>query len=241
MERIRTGVEGLDEILSGGFPKESITLVSGPPGSGKSIFCYQFINQGVNEGKRCLLVTLDRKVDKIITQAEELGFPFRASVDSGMLKILYVDTNKRSTYDTILREILNGGYERIVIDSITPLIEMPVHLKDTVSSDGIDFIDPAEFNNLDTDITLKRFHLKYIIDAIESAGGTALITSEAPFDSSGVSRDTISEFLADGVIFLNYDPAMDRRKLTVIKMRNTPHTLKTQSIGIGEGGLRLLR
>ena len=37
--RMHTGVRGLDELISGGLPKDSITLVSGPPGSGKSIFC----------------------------------------------------------------------------------------------------------------------------------------------------------------------------------------------------------
>lgn len=68
IKRVKTGIKGLDELLSGGIPKESITLVSGPPGSGKSIFCYQFIAKGVQEGNKCLYLTLDKKIEGLLLQ-----------------------------------------------------------------------------------------------------------------------------------------------------------------------------
>lgn len=241
MERIKTGVYGLDEIINGGFPKESITLVSGPPGSGKSIFAYQFINQGLKEGERCLLISLDRKEKKIIMQAEEMNFDFKNALEEGRLKILYVDVNKRYIYEEIIKEITSGGYDRIVIDPITPLAETPFYIKDMTLNNDINFIDAEDFSIMNEDIPLKRLHLRYIMDAIESTGCTAVVTSEASFDSSGASRDTVSEFLADGVIFLSFDPAMDRRKLTVLKMRNTHHTLKTQNIIINDTGIQLMK
>ena len=49
IERIKTGIHGLDEIIEGGIPKNSVTLVSGPPGGGKTIFCYQFLYEGVQQ------------------------------------------------------------------------------------------------------------------------------------------------------------------------------------------------
>ena len=55
--------------------------------------------------------------------------------------------------------------------------------------------------------------------------------------SSLFSRDGISEFLADGVIILSFDPTMNRRKMSVMKMRNTKHTLKPHDIEIKEGGI----
>ena len=45
--RVKTGINGLDELIEGGFPEKSITLVSGSPGAGKSIMCFQFIYQGI--------------------------------------------------------------------------------------------------------------------------------------------------------------------------------------------------
>ena len=78
------------------------------------------------------------------------------------------------------------------------------------------------------------------MDALETAETTSIVTSELPMGSSLLSRDGISEFLADGVITLNFDPTMDRRKLSVMKMRNTKHTLRPQDIEIGEGGIRFI-
>ena len=78
------------------------------------------------------------------------------------------------------------------------------------------------------------------MDALESSDTTSIVTSELPMGSSLLSRDGISEFLADGVITFNLDPTMDRRKISVMKMRNTKHTLKPQDIEISEGGIRLI-
>jgi len=78
------------------------------------------------------------------------------------------------------------------------------------------------------------------MDALETAETTSIVTSELPMGSSLLSRDGISEFLADGVITLNFDPTMDRRKLSVMKMRNTKHTLRPQDIEIGKGGIRFI-
>jgi circadian clock protein KaiC len=63
MERISTGVEGLDSMIGGGLPKSSITLISGPPGGGKSIFCFQFLYEGAKNGEKCLFLTMDKKVE----------------------------------------------------------------------------------------------------------------------------------------------------------------------------------
>jgi KaiC/GvpD/RAD55 family RecA-like ATPase len=83
LERVKTGIKGLDELLLGGFPKESITLISGPPGSGKSIFCYQFIAKGIEEGDKCLYLTLDKKIEGLLVQAAELGITFDSAIEKG--------------------------------------------------------------------------------------------------------------------------------------------------------------
>ena len=81
LERVSTGIPGLDEIICGGYPKGSITLVSGPPGGGKSIFCFQFLYEGIKNGDKCLLLTLDKKVEGILIQATQLGFNFQPAIE----------------------------------------------------------------------------------------------------------------------------------------------------------------
>ena len=89
-------------------------------------------------------------------------------------------------------------------------------------------------------IPVRRLHLRSILNALETADSTSMVTSEVNLGSSLCSRDGISEFLVDGVVLLSFDPTMDRRKLSVMKMRSTRHTLKPQNIEIGTGGIKII-
>jgi circadian clock protein KaiC len=238
IERIKTGIPGLDPLLCGGIPKHSITLVSGPPGSGKSIFCYQFLFKGTEEGDKCLYLTLDKKIEGLLLQATELGINFQSAIEKGQVKFLFLNINKKLIYETMINEILSGNYDRVVLDSITPLSEMPIYVNNPEFT--------SEANNIDHDelatgnFPVRRLHLHYIMNALETSNCTAVITSELPSGSTILSRDGLSEFLADGVIVLSLDPTMDRRKLSVMKMRSTKHSLKPQDIEIGKGGIRII-
>ena len=237
IDRLKTGVPGLDQILSGGYPKQTITLVSGPPGSGKSIICYQFIAQGITDGQKCLYLTLDKKIEGLLVQASELGFNFQQAIDNGQAKFLYLNINKKLIYETMVNEILTGKYDRIVLDSITPLSEMPIYINSPEFASDLSNVDPEELSS--GNFPVRRLHLHYIMNALETSGSTSLVTSELPAGSNHMSRDGLSEFLADGVIVLSLDPTMDRRKLSVLKMRSTKHTLKPQDMQIDRGGVRL--
>jgi len=240
IERVKTGVEGLDVVISGGLPKSSITLVSGPPGGGKSIFCFQFLYEGVKNGEKCLFLTLDKKVEGLLVQARELGFDFQPAIENGQAKFLFLNINKKMVYETMTNEILSGEFDRIVLDSITPLSEMPISIRNpeesSADSSMTNFEDYPDGVNLPT----RRLHLRYILNTLESSNSTSVVTSELPVGTSLLSRDGISEFLADGVITLSLDPTMDRRKLSVIKMRNTKHSLKPHDMTIGFGGIKIL-
>ena len=240
MNRIKTGIEGLDNIIQGGFPKNSITLVSGPPGGGKSIFCFQFLYEGIKNRDKCLYLTLDKKVEGLLTQAKELGFDFQPAIENNLIKLLYLNINKKLVYEKMTNEILSGEFDRIVLDSITPLSEMPIFIKNTEENNpDISVIDSGNYSD-GKNLPTKRLHLQFIMNALESSNSTSVVTSELPMGSSLLSRDGISEFLADAVIKLNFDPTMDRRKLSVMKMRNTKHTLKPQDIVIDTGGIKLV-
>jgi circadian clock protein KaiC len=59
INRVNTGINKLDTLLSGGLPSNSITLVSGAPGSGKTILCFHYLLEGLNNGENCLFLTSD--------------------------------------------------------------------------------------------------------------------------------------------------------------------------------------
>jgi len=239
IERVKTGVNGLDDLILGGLPKGTVTLISGPPGSGKTILCCQFLFKGVEEGDKCLFLTLDKKVEGLLSQTRELGLDFQPAIEKGQIKFLYLDINKKLIYETMTNEILSGNYDRVVLDSITPLSEMPIYINNIELAKDMSIIDSEEIST-DGTYPIRRLHLHYIMNALQTAKCTSLVTSELPSGSPHLSRDGLSEFLADGVIVMSLDPTMDRRKLAVMKLRSTKHTLKPQDIQIGKGGIRII-
>lgn len=237
--RISTGIARLDDLLAGGLPRNSVTLVSGTPGSGKTILCYHYIAEGLKKGEKCLYLTSDERVENILKQAKEIGFDFQPAVSNGQLKFIYMDLDKATIHREVEEDVKNGGYSRIVLDSLTPIAEVPVWVS------GVHEIFPSE-EGKDAkgypvgSVPATRVHIRRIMSILNNRNVTSLVTSEVPEGSRGLSRDTISEFLVDGIILMDLDMTMDRRKLTIRKMRATKHTLRPQDIMITEGGIKFV-
>ena len=98
---IPTGIEGLDELMNGGIPKGNIVLISGTPGTGKTIICFQFISEGLRNGENCLYLTSDQPVENLLSEANQLKFNFQTNIDNGKLKIHYLDLDKQNLYKDI--------------------------------------------------------------------------------------------------------------------------------------------
>lgn len=239
IKRVSTGINKLDDILKGGLPNNTITLVSGTPGSGKTILCYQFIWEGLKNGENCLFLTSDERVENIIKQANELGYNFQKWVESNNLSFVYLDLDRPNIHKEMEEKIRNGNFSRVVLDSLTPVSEVPVWVS------GVHEIIPSETKTETKkypagSIPATRMHIRRVLGLLSKENCTSIVTSEVPEGSRALSRDTISEFMVDGIILLDLDTTMDRRKLTVRKMRATKHTLKPQDIAISEGGIKFL-
>src|SRR6478735_32460 len=72
--RIRTGIDGLDNILGGGLPIHRLYLVEGNPGSGKTTLALQFLLEGVRQGEKCLYVTLSETREELEAGAQSHGW-----------------------------------------------------------------------------------------------------------------------------------------------------------------------
>lgn len=239
-KRVTTGINGLDGMLEGGYPQGSVVLIAGTPGTGKTIICFQFIDAGIKNGERCLFLTSDERIHTLINQAKKFGFDFDCAVQNKLLKFMYLDLEKHTIHTEIETEILSGKYSRVVLDSLTPLSEMPVW----VIHRGSEFIpsEDSETIPLPIDsIQATRMHVRRLLSILEKDISTVLVTSEVAEGSRNLSRDSVSEFLVDGILVLDLDPSMDRRKLTIRKMRGTKHTLKPHDIEITtKGGIKIV-
>ncbi len=104
-ERVPTGITGLDQLLEGGFPKGRSILVTGDPGTGKTILSLQFLIEGLARGEKGIYVAADEGPMDILEQAASLGWDLEKHVENKEIAILNAGTYLSS---------LGGGKDRQV-------------------------------------------------------------------------------------------------------------------------------
>ncbi|MEM7825366.1 MAG: ATPase domain-containing protein, partial [Candidatus Aenigmatarchaeota archaeon] len=90
LERVETGIPGLDRLIEGGFVKGSAVLIAGETGTGKTIFSTQYIWCGLQKGENVVYITLEEPAEDIITQALQFGMDLKPYIQQGKCIIEYV-------------------------------------------------------------------------------------------------------------------------------------------------------
>ena len=88
VQRLGTGVDGIDKLLEGGIPEGFLVAVTGEPGCGKTIFSIHFIHQGVLDGDKCIYVTTEESRESIIKQAAQFNMDFEKAIEEGRLIVI---------------------------------------------------------------------------------------------------------------------------------------------------------
>jgi circadian clock protein KaiC len=201
--RIESGIPGLDPLIQGGFLQNSVNLVTGETGTGKTIFCAQFLWQGLQKGDTCLYISLEEDPQDIKDDTLQFGWDFEKYEKKGLIKIIYHDPAQVSNLGTvIIDEIKRMDVKRLVIDS-TSILALTIENRSQI-----------------------RKVLYNIISTIKKTNCTALISAEIPEGSKKLSRYGVEEFVVDGIVVLNYleyaAGGLDR-SLIIRKMRRTKH------------------
>ena len=133
MERISTGIEELDKKLSGGYPANKATLITGIAGSGKTIFGIHFIYKNCLEGKKCMVIATEETPEDILYQASLLGRDLTPYYKNGQLIMENILENRSEMIGQTrygfkpegldieipnLIELIREGTECLVIDNI---------------------------------------------------------------------------------------------------------------------------
>lgn len=238
VERVPTYIAGFDGLIEGGFPKSSITLISGTPGTGKSIFCAQMVYNNALKGKKCLYLNLEQDSGRLETQMRQFGFNTENLKKN--LKIVAVDSSDHAMVEYVLSEIKKLDYDLIVLDSLDSISSTPLS-SDEIGKLGLDQISDMLVPTVMDAPLVGRLKLKKIFSAITQSKATAFVTSEKVENSPGLSRDTISEFLCDGIIVVTFSSIAGgaSRTLEIRKMRFTKFVEGIMPMDFSSDGIRV--
>jgi circadian clock protein KaiC len=92
IERVPTGIPGLDPLIEGGFPQGRSILVTGEPGTGKTIFALQFLIEGLARGEKGIYVAADEGPNDVLEQAASLGWDLEKHIEQKEFAILNAGT-----------------------------------------------------------------------------------------------------------------------------------------------------
>jgi circadian clock protein KaiC len=240
-ENVPTGVEGLDELISGGLPRGRVVLVLGGPGTGKTILGSQFLHKGITQfGENGIFVSLDEGKNHFYSEMMKFGWDFKKAEEEG--KFLFLDATRLSRVAILKEKMLKEETsslrgKQLQIDRLIEELQGKIQqigakrvVLDTLASLFYRFPDPIERRTASVDL----------IEALSDLGATTIVTTELTY--LGLERNMMDEeFLVHGVIMMQtlFSGGTTTRALQVEKMRGAnvnpnlvPYTIDKNGIEI---------
>jgi len=221
--RLKSGIKGFDDISEGGIPENSINLLVGDSGSGKTIFSTQFLLQGLKEREKCLFITFEEKKEIFYKNMASLGWDLKKHEDKGNFFFLEYSPQKVKTMideggGEIENIIMKHKIKRVVIDSIT------------------------SFALLFDDELQKREAGLALFDLIKRWKVTSLLTFQENPSRRGRTASSL-EFESDSIILIYFKRKEDKKKrkryVEILKMRGTNHSKEIHPLKFLKSGLKV--
>ncbi len=221
-ERLATGIPKFDKLIQGGFEKESVNLIVGASGCGKTIFSVQFLMAGLKNDENVMYITFEEKRGEFYDNMIKFGWDLEEYEKKGKFFFLEYSPEK---VQAMLEEgggaiesiVLKYNIKRIVIDSITSFALL-----------------------FDQELKRREAALN-LFNIIRGWNCTSLLTLE---DSDPTNEDSVSssiEFEADSIIVLYFVRRKVKREryIEVLKMRGTKHSTEIFGFDIDDKGIDL--
>jgi len=224
MERVKTGIPGLDEMLQGGFLTQTANLIEGAPGTGKTTLGMQFIYHGIVAcGEPGLILTFEEFPQQYYNDAASFGWDFRQMEREGKLRVVMTSpevtkADLEQVGGRIERLVHEIGARRILVDSL------------------------SHFERLSEDPTRLRAIVYGFVNALKREGLTSVLTREntALLGETEETNDALG-FLVDSYTLLRYveiESAI-RKALLVLKMRGSNHDKGIRQFEITSRGIQV--
>lgn len=213
VHKIRTMIEGFDDISHGGMPVGRTTLVSGTSGTGKTLFAVQFLYNGITYfNEPGVFVTFEESPSDIIKNAYSFGWDLQGLIDRGQLFILDASPDPEGQ-DVVGNFDLSALIERIQY-------AIRKYKARRVSIDSV----TAVFQQYDAASVVRR-EIFRLVARLKQVGATTIMTTERVDEYGPVARFGVEEFVSDNVVIVRNVLEGERRRRTmeILKLRGTTH------------------
>ncbi|HTB23986.1 MAG TPA: circadian clock protein KaiC [Puia sp.] len=228
LQKSKSGIDGLDEITGGGFPKGRPTLICGSAGCGKTLMGIQYLVKGIVEyDEPGVFMSFEESPKDLSQNVHSLGFDLDKMISQKKLRIDHIVIEKSEIEETGEYDLeglfirLNYaidaiGAKRVVLDTIESL-----------------------FGGLDN-ATILRSELRRLFQWLKAKGVTAIITGER--GESSLTRQGLEEYVSDCVILLDFRviDQIATRRLRIVKYRGSMHGTNEYPFLIDETGISVL-
>jgi len=224
VERLTTGIPGLDNMLAGGIPKGFLVAAVGEPGCGKTIFAIHYIWAGVSRGERAIFVTTEETRESIVRQAAMFNMDLRRYLEEGSLVVI----------DALLKD-REDPYSLYRLDP-EELVEKVISVKRSMGYGHARLvIDSLSAFWLDKPAMARKYSY-YLKKVLYQWNFTVVATSQYSITTSEAFGFGL-EHVADGIIRFRKTVRGGRlhRYILVEKMRQTPHDLRMYEFEIVDG------
>jgi circadian clock protein KaiC len=223
MDRVKTGITGLDEMMGGGFVEGTANLIEGAPGTGKTTLGMQFIYNGIVQAQEPgLIITFEEFPQQYYHDAAAFGWDFVGLEKKGLLKVVMTSPevsrlDVESVGGMIESYVNQTGARRVVVDSITHFARLTQ--------------DPVELRSLEFGF----------INALKRQGLTSVFTRESPVLLGEAPENNSIGFVVDSYLILRYVEIEStiRKALLVLKMRGSDHAKDIRQYEITEHGFEV--
>ncbi len=218
VQRLKTGITGLDEMIEGGFWRGSSTLVAGPTGSGKTVIGLHFIREGVKEGEPGIFVGFQENPVQIARIMQNFGWNPDEILGGDRFEFMYrspVEMQLDSVASELFQRIRQGRIKRVVIDALGDLRRSS--LDDNRFADYI--------------YSLTQWC------AVENVTCLMMLELDRLFDFQQISNEQVSN-MSDNVLLLQFTSDLDMlRIIRTVKTRGSAHDQREHMLEISSEGV----
>lgn len=220
MAKLVTGILGFDEILNGGLNERTSMLITGGPGTGKSILCLQFIYEGAKKGEAGVYITSEEDEESLRRYGRELGMDIEKYEKQGLIYLVKQSISHKKLV-SIARPvdiIKKGDVKRVVLDSLTLF----------------------EYTHVAGDYDYRKEVVEFL-SLMKSLNVTIIATSEKRMTNFDNFEYDLEDFLFGGLVVLAKvrKASTFERCIFVVKLRGQDHLTDIFPFTLGQGGIKI--